>query len=118
MFSRLNSNIKNFRVFRGMTQEDLALRVGKSKNVISNWERGDNNPDIEIVELLCKVLGVTPNQIYGWEPFEEYEQYSLKMKKKKEEIIALEAERNEIQKRIDTLQYEIKIEEDKLRGSD
>ena len=52
MSKRLNMNIRNFRIFKGMTQEDLANRIGKSKNVISNWERGDNSPDIDCIEKM------------------------------------------------------------------
>ena len=114
----LNNNIRNFRTFKGITQEGLATSIGKTKNVISNWERGDNSPDIDSVEKICLVLGVTPNQLFGWEPHIEYEKYNEMMKKKKEKIMALECERYEIQQKIDALQYEIKVEEDRLRGTD
>lgn len=116
MSGLLNVNIKNFRNFKGMTQEFLAEQIGKTKNVISNWERGDNSPDPDSVEKICKVLGVTPNQIFGWEPHKEYIRYEERMKEKRMELEALESKRREIQEKIDSLQYELKLEEEKLRG--
>ena len=60
MSTAVNTNIKNFRTFKGITQDDLAKRIGKSKNVISNWERGDNSPDLDSVAKICVELDVTP----------------------------------------------------------
>ena len=57
----IGENIKNFRTFRGIKQQDLADMLGRTKSVISNWERGANSPDVEICEKLCKILRVTPN---------------------------------------------------------
>lgn len=64
--TKLSENIKKFRLKSGITQEDLSRLLGKTKNVISNWERGDNRPDADTIEVLCKILGVTPNELYGW----------------------------------------------------
>ena len=116
MMRTLNKNIRNFRNFRGMTQEDLATKIGKSKNVVSNWERGDNAPDVDTIELICKALSVTPNQLFGWEPHKDYEKYTKHMERKKMELDALESERRAIQEKIDTLQYELKMEEERLKG--
>lgn len=115
MDGTLNRNIKNFREFKGMSQEELAKIVGKTKNVISNWERGDNSPDVDRIEMLCRALDVTPNQLFGWEPHEAYEKYREKMKMKRDKLLKLEAEKQDLQKKIDALRYEIRTEEDKLR---
>ena len=37
--TNIGENIKKFRVFRKMTQVELGEAVGRSKNVVSNWER-------------------------------------------------------------------------------
>lgn len=74
----IGENIKNFRVFRKMTQVELGTAVERSKNVVSNWERGDNTPDLDTLEKICRVLNVTPNQIFGWEPCPDYERYLQK----------------------------------------
>lgn len=65
--STIGENIKKFRIESGLTQEELATKLGKSKNVISNWERGDNKPDADIIEEICLIFNIAPNQLYGWE---------------------------------------------------
>ena len=63
----IGENIKRFRIQAKFTQEELATRLGKSKNVISNWERGDNKPDADTIEEICFIFNISPNQIYSWE---------------------------------------------------
>ena len=75
----IGENIKNFRIFRKMTQVELGAAVGRSKNVVSNWERGDNTPDLDTLEKICRVLSVTPNQIFGWDICPEYEEHKQKI---------------------------------------
>lgn len=63
----LSNNLKEARLKKGITQEELAKLVGKTKNVISNWERGDNKPDADTLFLLCDILNVDANFLLGWE---------------------------------------------------
>ncbi len=63
----IGENIKKLRMQAKLTQEELANKLGKSKNVISNWERGDNKPDADTIEEICKIFYISPNQIYNWE---------------------------------------------------
>lgn len=117
MNGSVNKNIKNFRKFKNITQQQLADACQKSKNVVSNWERGDNSPDIDCVEIICKVLGVTPNQLFGWEPYPAYENYINLMTEKRSQLQDLENKKSELQDQIDTIYSEIKIEEDKWRNN-
>lgn len=63
----LANNLKAARINKGLKQEELANLVGKSKNVISNWERGDNKPDADTLFELCDILNVDANFLLGWE---------------------------------------------------
>ena len=63
----LANNLKEARINKGLKQEELANLVGKSKNVISNWERGDNKPDADTLFELCDILNVDANFLLGWE---------------------------------------------------
>ena len=63
----LADNLKQARTRKGLKQEELAKLVGKSKNVISNWERGDNKPDADTLFELCDILNVDANYLLGWE---------------------------------------------------
>lgn len=65
--SKLGDNIRNARIAKNINQEELAKLLGKSKNVISNWERGDNRPDVDMIERLCEILDMSPNEMIGWE---------------------------------------------------
>lgn len=107
----LNNNIKFFRIYKGITQGELAEKIGKTKNVISNWERGDNSPDIDSVEKICVALSVTPNQLFGWERCEEYEQYKIELEKKRAKINELRAQKADIQDQIDRLLESVKMVE-------
>ena len=104
---KLNMNIKNFRIFRGITQQELATRLGKSKNVISNWERGDNSPNPDEIEKLCKIFEVTPNQIFGWDPLPEYVEFLHEQHVKQKELHEKEAQRNRIREQLDKIDREI-----------
>ena len=116
MSTAVNTNIKNFRTFKGITQDDLAKRIGKSKNVISNWERGDNSPDLDSVAKICVELDVTPNQLFGWERYMAYEEYLQRIKATKAKIAELEARKDMIQKEIDQMTSALKAVE--ARGDD
>lgn len=87
---KINENIRKFRIFRNIKQSQLADLLGKSKNTISNWERGDNDPDPDTIEKICKILNVTPNQLFGWEPHKEYEAYERATAEKERHIMALQ----------------------------
>lgn len=69
--STIGDNIKKYRELRDLTQEYIARAVGKSKNVISNWECGKNKPDADIITILCGLLGVDANTLMGWDNTEQ-----------------------------------------------
>lgn len=52
----------NFRIFRkksGLTQEDVAEKLGVSRQAVAKWERGDTAPDIEFCIKLAELYGTT-----------------------------------------------------------
>jgi transcriptional regulator with XRE-family HTH domain len=69
--SVLGNNIKKYRELKGYTQKQLAEIVGKSKNVISNWENGLNKPDPATIEILLGALDVDANTLLGWDKPEQ-----------------------------------------------
>ena len=52
-----------------MSQEDLAKAVNVSRQTINAIEKGDYNPTINLCIAICKVLGVTLNDLF-WNPEE------------------------------------------------
>ena len=63
----LQENIKNFRKERGLTQEELAIRVNVVRQTVSKWEKGQSVPDAELLQKIAEVLEVTVSQLLGQE---------------------------------------------------
>ena len=55
----LNKKITKLRKERNMTQEDLALQLGVSRQSISKWELGVCDPDIQNLKEISKLFGVS-----------------------------------------------------------
>ena len=49
-------NLKIMRIRRGMTQIDLAKKIGKSSNTIYFYESGRSAPRTETLERIAKAL--------------------------------------------------------------
>lgn len=49
-----------------LSQQELADKVGVSRQTISAIEKGDYNPTINLCTAICKVLGKTLNDLF-WE---------------------------------------------------
>lgn len=61
-----NLKLKAARALKDMSQEDLAKAVDVSRQTINAIEKGDYNPTINLCVAICKVLGVTLNDLF-WE---------------------------------------------------
>lgn len=55
--------IKDARKAKGMTQRQLADKIGAKHNSVSDWENNKNKPDPDTIELICGVLDITPNYL-------------------------------------------------------
>lgn len=61
----VNENLKKFRRFRNMTQQDLATALNVTVTSVANWERGASNMGLDIFLQICMILKATPNQMCG-----------------------------------------------------
>ena len=61
-----NLKLKSARAALDLSQQDLADRVGVSRQTINAIEKGDYNPTINLCKSICKVLGKTLDEIF-WE---------------------------------------------------
>ena len=64
----ISKNIAKYRESAGLSQKDLANKLGVVPSRISNWETGANCPTIDILFDVCEVLDVSINDIYGVYP--------------------------------------------------
>ena len=53
------STIKQLRENRGLTQVELAERIGVSSKTISKWETAKGLPDISLLQPLAQALGIS-----------------------------------------------------------
>jgi transcriptional regulator with XRE-family HTH domain len=63
MNETIGSRIAKFRKAKNMTQEELASQLGLSSQAVSKWENDASCPDISLLPQLCKVLGVTTDEL-------------------------------------------------------
>ena len=52
------SNIQSLRKKAGMSQEDLAEKLGVSRQAVSKWEMGQSLPETEKLIALSKIFSV------------------------------------------------------------
>lgn len=48
---------------KGMTQQDVADKLGVSNKAVSKWERDDGYPDIAILPAIAEIYGVTVDEL-------------------------------------------------------
>jgi putative transcriptional regulator len=61
-----NIRLKVARVEADLSQEQLAQKVGVSRQTIGMIEAGNFNPSVNLCILICKALGKTLNDLF-WE---------------------------------------------------
>ena len=62
---RMGEIIKEARLKKDLTQSELGKMLGKSDNVVTNWEKGTNSPDVENIQRLCAILSIPVNDMFG-----------------------------------------------------
>ena len=55
--------IKALRTRKGLSQEELAGRLGVSPQSVSKWEHGRNAPELSVVLPLARLLGVSADEL-------------------------------------------------------
>ena len=61
-----NIAMKEARAKAGLSQQELAEKLGVSRQTIIAIEKGDYNPTIRLCVGICRVLGLTLNDLF-WE---------------------------------------------------
>ena len=72
---KISKYIQECRKAKKLTQKQLADMIDRSPNTISNWEKGSVTPDADVLEPLCEIFKVNPNQLFGWETCQELEDF-------------------------------------------
>ena len=61
------SLIRQRRLALGLRQEELAARVGVSRNTVAGWETGHSRPGLDTLPALCDALHISLNRFFGRE---------------------------------------------------
>ena len=59
----LKENISMLRSVNGYSQEEVAEKIGVSRQAYAKWEKGKGLPDVAIVEELAKALGTSITEL-------------------------------------------------------
>ena len=95
----MGKRIKIVRQRSGLTQDQLAEQVELSPKYISGIERGVENPTMDILLRVAKILGVEPYDLFLFGESEESE----KMLRKGIEKMVREADREKLQLYFDVM---------------
>ncbi len=85
----LKDNIKSIRKSKGLSQEELAIKLNVVRQTISKWEQGLSVPDAELLIKVSEELDVSVSTLLG-KNIEDKKQEDLKVIAKKLEIINLQ----------------------------
>lgn len=94
MNEKIGRFIAQVRNQMGLTQKELAEKIGVSDKTVSKWECGKSMPDISYLDALCKALSINMNELISGQRLTETD-YSSKAE---ENIMALMKENKRIRK--------------------
>ena len=64
----IGEQIKTARKAKGVSQEELAVRLGVVRQTVSKWENGMSVPDADVLIKIAELLDVPVSQLLGIEP--------------------------------------------------
>lgn len=82
----LKDNIKTIRKSKGLSQEELAIKLNVVRQTISKWESGLSVPDAEMLINISELFEIPVSEILG-ENIEKKEKDDLKVISEKLEVI-------------------------------
>ena len=96
----LNENIRAIRKSKGLSQEELAIKLNVVRQTISKWEQGLSVPDSDMLLSLSEALETPVSTLLG-ETVTESKAEDLKILSEKLEIINLQlARRKDMRRKI------------------
>lgn len=94
----LKENIKSIRKSKGLSQEELAIKLNVVRQTISKWEQGLSVPDTEMLISIAEVLKTPVSTLLG-ENISESKVDDLKAISEKLEIINLQLSQRKNERR-------------------
>lgn len=94
----LKDNLKTLRKDKGLSQEELSIKLNVVRQTVSKWEHGLSVPDAEMLISISEVFDTPVSTILG-ENIDEKEKNDLKVISEKLEIINEQLSMKQKQKR-------------------
>ena len=94
----LNENIKAIRRSKGLSQQELAVKLNVVRQTVSKWEQGRSVPDSDLLIALSDVLETPISTLLG-EPVIEPEADAIKAVSEKLEVVNLQLARRTAMRR-------------------
>ena len=94
----LKDNLKTLRKNKGLSQEELSIKLHVVRQTVSKWESGLSVPDAEMLIAISEIFETPVNEILG-ESIEEKEKSDLKVISEKLEVINEQLSMRQKQKR-------------------
>lgn len=94
----LNENIKAIRKSKGLSQEELAIKLNVVRQTVSKWENGLSVPDSDMLVSISEVLETPVSTLLG-ETVVESKADDLKVISEKLEVINLQLAQRKIGRR-------------------
>ena len=93
---KIGEYISKKRKEKNLTQEELAEKLGITDRAISKWENGYCMPDASNIPLLCKILGISINDLFSGDDVDmkDFE------KQAEENMLSLKISEEQINKRL------------------
>lgn len=89
----LNENIRQARKAKGLSQEELAIKLNVVRQTVSKWENGLSVPDSSMLITLAEELGTSVSTLLG-ETISEADTDDVKAISQKLEVINLQLAKN------------------------
>ncbi len=94
----LNENIKTIRTSKGLSQEELAIKLNVVRQTISKWEQGLSVPDADMLISLSEVFETPVSTLLG-ETIAETRVDDLRVISEKLEVVNLQLARGKAMRR-------------------
>ena len=81
---RIGDVIRKYRKISGMTQEEMANRLGVTTPAVNKWENNNTFPDVALLAPIARLLGITTDELLSFKnelTDEEVDRFLLQMQK-------------------------------------
>lgn len=65
MGENFNENLKNARLKKGLSQKDVAEKIGVAKSTYSLYESGSREPNVQTIKKISDILDVSADDLLG-----------------------------------------------------